>query len=226
MTSAFVTAVFLVASATGGSRESLQAASPPGLALRGVTVIDPSQGSAASARRANLTVVLAGGRITQVGPTGSVVVPEGFVVIDARGKYLVPGFWDMHVHFNRDSATAFGVMGPLMIAHGVTSVRDLQSDCWEPCSPRRKSLLQMVEWQRQIAAGRLLAPRLQALSGPIVHGPNGAFGYPRSFPEYWQPQRWVRPRRVVSQELLRLRERYVPLELAARVTTPDVATEH
>ncbi|MCZ6756286.1 MAG: amidohydrolase family protein [Gemmatimonadetes bacterium] len=188
MTSVFVTAVFLVASANVGSTESLQAASPPGIALRGVTVIDPSEGSAASARRANLTVVLAGGRITQVGLTGSVVVPEGFVVIDARGKYLVPGFWDMHVHFNRDSATAFGVMGPLMIAHGVTSVRDLQSDCWEPCSPRRKSLLQMVEWQRQIAAGLLLAPRLQALSGPIVHGPNGAFGYPRSFPEYWQPR--------------------------------------
>ena len=92
LTSAFVTAVFLVASAIGGSTESLQAASPPGLALRGVTVIDPSEGSAASARRANLTVVLAGGRITQVGPTGSVVVPEGFVVIDAQGKYVIPGF--------------------------------------------------------------------------------------------------------------------------------------
>jgi hypothetical protein len=94
----------------------------------------------------------------------------------------------MHAHFNRDTATQLRVMGPLMIAHGITSVRDMLSDCWEPCAAGRRTLSEMRELQRRIDAGEVLAPRLQALSSPVLHGPRGAFGYPNEYPEFWKPR--------------------------------------
>ena len=46
-------------------------------------------------------VLVAGGRITQVGPSASIKLPRGGVKIDGRGKFLMPGLADMHVHFVR-----------------------------------------------------------------------------------------------------------------------------
>jgi hypothetical protein len=65
------------------------------------------------------TVVIQGDRITAVGP--SATAPEGATVIDAAGKTLMPGLWDMHVHLSPDD-------GLLDIAAGVTTVRDMAND--------------------------------------------------------------------------------------------------
>ncbi|HEX4802910.1 MAG TPA: amidohydrolase family protein, partial [Myxococcaceae bacterium] len=67
------------------------------------------------------SVVGSGDRITAVGPTGSLAVPSGAEVIDAAGKTVLPGLWDMHAHI-------FESQGPLYIACGVTTVRDLAND--------------------------------------------------------------------------------------------------
>jgi imidazolonepropionase-like amidohydrolase len=77
--------------------------------------------SEAAASRANTTVVISGNRIESVGPDGSVKIPAGAKVIDAKGKALLPGLWDMHVHLS-------GNDGVLHIAAGVTSVRDMAND--------------------------------------------------------------------------------------------------
>ncbi len=50
---------------------------------------------------AHQTVVVVGGRITQVAPSPSVKVPHGALKIDGTGKFLMPGLADMHVHFMR-----------------------------------------------------------------------------------------------------------------------------
>jgi imidazolonepropionase-like amidohydrolase len=52
-------------------------------------------------------------------------VPAGATVIDATGKTVVPGLWDMHGHFQLASQTTYGIS---QLAYGVTSVRDLASD--------------------------------------------------------------------------------------------------
>ncbi|MGZ8335638.1 MAG: amidohydrolase family protein [Allosphingosinicella sp.] len=64
------------------------------------------------------TVVAQGGRITAVGPAASVAVPAGARVIDGRGKTLVPGIWDAHMHVASDP------QGLMLTAIGVTSGRD------------------------------------------------------------------------------------------------------
>ena len=86
---------------------------------------------------------------------GSAVLSAGARVIDGRGKFLIPGLWDMHVH----TAIAGGraLLG-LYVANGVTGVRDMAGD-WPT----------LRGWRDDIAAGRLVGPRIVA-SGPYLEG--------------------------------------------------------
>lgn len=121
------------------------------MAITGVTVIDASS----PAPRPDQTVLLRGDRIIAVGPTGSVAVPRDASLVDGSGKYLVPGFWDMHVHTVVPAGRA--VLG-LYVANGVTGVRDMAGS-WDS----------LTVWRRDIAAGRLVGPRIVA-SGPYLEG--------------------------------------------------------
>jgi amidohydrolase family protein len=67
------------------------------------------------------TVVVAGNRIRSVGPSDQISAPPGAQVIDATGKTLLPGLWDMHAHVADND-------GLLNLAAGVTTVRDLAND--------------------------------------------------------------------------------------------------
>jgi imidazolonepropionase-like amidohydrolase len=67
------------------------------------------------------TVLVVGDRILQLGASSSVKVPPGAEVVDLAGKALLPGLWDMHVHFQAPA-------GELDIASGVTTVRDVGND--------------------------------------------------------------------------------------------------
>jgi cytosine/adenosine deaminase-related metal-dependent hydrolase len=62
------------------------------------------------------TVVVDSGRIVEVGENAK--IPANAQVIDGTGKTLVPGLWDNHQHYGDDST------GPLLLASGITSVRD------------------------------------------------------------------------------------------------------
>jgi cytosine/adenosine deaminase-related metal-dependent hydrolase len=77
--------------------------------------------SATASVRRNATVVIDGNKISAVGGDGKVSVPQGAEVVDATGKMLMPGLWDMHVHVQPND-------GLLNMAAGVTSVRDLAND--------------------------------------------------------------------------------------------------
>jgi hypothetical protein len=130
------------------------AASSTTLAIVGVTVIDAT----GAAPRANTTVLIKGGCIKVIGPTGKVVLPPGTRKIDGRGKYLIPGLWDMHVHVTHDC------FRELFLAYGVTGVRHMYSfDPW--FSPRR--------WRNGMAQGKLVAPHL-VMSDSMVDGPRAA----------------------------------------------------
>ena len=65
------------------------------------------------------TVVIADGKIVEIGPTSSVRVPPSAKKIDGSGKYLMPGLTDAHVHLY--STIEF----PLYLANGVTTVFNL-----------------------------------------------------------------------------------------------------
>ncbi len=134
-----------------------------GLAITGVNVVDVRTGDLLEDR----TVILRDGRIVSVERAGT--VPDGFTVHDASGKYLIPGLWDMHVHLR--TARAPDLLMPLFIAHGVTGVRDMASDCDAAPSETNPCIARMREWQARIEAGELLGPRLLALSSFVVNPP-------------------------------------------------------
>jgi cytosine/adenosine deaminase-related metal-dependent hydrolase len=77
--------------------------------------------SEAAGVRSHVTVVIRGNKIADVGEDGKVQVPAGAEIIDAGGKFLMPGLWDMHVHLAPND-------GLLHMAAGVTSVRDMAND--------------------------------------------------------------------------------------------------
>jgi cytosine/adenosine deaminase-related metal-dependent hydrolase len=113
------------------------------------TVIDATGAPA----RSDMTVVITGSRISAIGETGKVRVPQDAQVVDATGKFVIPGLWDMHVHWDlKDSL-------PLFIANGVTGVRQM----WG--RPRHHA------WRKELEQGTLLGPRL-VIASPIVDGPN------------------------------------------------------
>jgi len=88
------------------------------------------------------TVVVSGDRIAAVGPDGKVAIPPGATVVDAAGKTLLPGLWDMHVHLSAGD-------GLLDIANGVTSVRDLGNH--SSALPR---------WKKEFDEGAAIGPRV------------------------------------------------------------------
>ncbi len=102
------------------------------------------------------TVLINGNRITYVGPAADAKIPGSARVIDGRGKFLIPGLWDMHVHAFVYVFSDFA--GPLMIANGVTGARDMGY-----------YIDTTLRWKADIAAGREIGPRL--VDGVRVDGP-------------------------------------------------------
>jgi imidazolonepropionase-like amidohydrolase len=115
------------------------------------TVIDGTD----SIPRADQTVVVRGHRIAGVGPSRTSTSPAGALVVDGRGKFLIPGLWDMHVH---TSIVGGRALLALYVANGVTGVRDMAGD-WTT----------LTAWRKEIARGTLVGPRIVA-SGPYLEG--------------------------------------------------------
>ena len=84
------------------------------LAIVGATLIDGT----GAAPVPDAAVVIQSGRIVAAGPRAKVKIPQAANMVDARGKFLLPGLWDMHAHFEQVE------WGPIYLAAGVTTVRD------------------------------------------------------------------------------------------------------
>jgi imidazolonepropionase-like amidohydrolase len=126
------------------------------LVITHVTLIDTEAGRA----RPDVTVIVSGDRITAAGPAKSVPVPRGAKVLDGRGKFLIPGLWDMHAHLfatlplDPNDPAPRDYFAPRLVASGITGVRSMWDD---PGAIRRLRASPGV-------------PRIIAC-GPILDGP-------------------------------------------------------
>ncbi len=100
------------------------------------------------------TVLVEGDRIASIGPVGEVELPEGTLVVDAQGAYLMPGLADMHVHL--DDVWPVPMLD-LFLANGVTTVRNLNG--WDPS---------VLTWRDDVAAGTLRGPSIYT-AGPTIY---------------------------------------------------------
>ena len=136
-----------------GGREQL---SGPGVVvLEGATVFTGTD----SPPRVNAVIVLDGARIARVGTVGQFTYGSDVSVVDVRGKYIVPGFIDMHVHVP-GSARAETVRE--LLAYGVTTAR----------SPGATDALSGVPLRQLLAHGDLVGPRL-ITGGAFINGVPG-----------------------------------------------------
>ena len=115
-----------------------------------------------------MTVVVSGGKIEQIDRTGEIPSPTGATVIDATGRYLIPGLWDMHVHateheYVEDFPDHKKIVFPLLVANGVTGIREMGAN-WEL----------LKQYRAEIRRGTLLGPRIIAC-GPMLDGPESPF---------------------------------------------------
>jgi hypothetical protein len=122
------------------------------IALTDVTVIAMNGAPAMPGR----TVVIRNGRIVAVTASSDASLPEGARTIDARGKYVIPGLWDMHVHTSREGRARY--FWPLFLAHGVTGVREMGS-----------YLDTLLFWRKELARDPLAGPRI-IWSSPMFDG--------------------------------------------------------
>src|SRR5262249_39047959 len=119
---------------------ALAAAAPadPWLTVEGGTLFDGT-----GAVRPEAVVLVPDHRIAEVGPQGQVRIPPGARRIDARGRFILPGFVDAHFHFNIKTDPQVSPWLPLyFLAHGVTTVREMGN--WIEAENR--------SWQADMAA--------------------------------------------------------------------------
>lgn len=126
--------------------------------ITGVAIVDVERGILVP----DQTVIIAGERIDTIGPRAEIPVPNGSHVIDGRGRYLIPGLTDAHVHFFDPE-----VFGRVMIANGVLLVRDMGQPTEQALSLRDALNQGEVLGPEMIATGSILdgsPPLIPAIS--------------------------------------------------------------
>jgi len=144
----------LALASCGGSDSPLVVSQ--GTVIHNVSIINTRDGSLASGQ----SIVIDGGRIEQITSRG-VTATGSAVSIDATGKYVVPGYLDMHAHVVAD-ADAAQPHWPLLIANGVTGVREM--------SGSGAVITRARQLNADRAAGRVDAPEIVQVHGGGVAG--------------------------------------------------------
>ena len=127
------------------------------IVITDVTVIDVITG----AHRTNVTVLIRNGRIEAIAPRIS--VPGEATRLDGKGKFLIPGLWDMHSHHQGTGVDALD----LFVAKGIVGTRDMGGDA--------DFILPLRE---RVKSGAILGPEIVA-SGPILDNAPPDFPYRR-----------------------------------------------
>jgi imidazolonepropionase-like amidohydrolase len=138
-------------------------AAAPIIAIRNVTVIAAN----GAPPMANATVLVRGDRIAAVGPAADTAIPKEAQVVDGDGRFLTPGFIELHSHVSKARASSLG----LFVANGVTTIRDMGGDHEE-----------LLRWRREIASGERLGPRM-LIAGPYLESASNIERMQRDPPE-------------------------------------------
>lgn len=129
--------------------------------IENVRIVDVETGRA----EAPADVLVRNGRIAAI---GSALPATGLVRVDGRGGFLVPGFWDMHMHSFQLSPQ---MHLPLFVANGITSVRDMM-DCPEPQDSLIACAADKRRWTAAAAAGRMASPRYVEVASYYLENPS------------------------------------------------------
>jgi imidazolonepropionase-like amidohydrolase len=133
----------------------------PVLAITHVTVIDAT----GSPPQPDMTLLIADQRIAAIASSKSISVPRNAQIVDAAGKFLIPGLADMHVHLTgaTEPAGSREFIIPLLLANGITTVRDMGG-----------YLESLIPLRREIEQDKRLGPQI-TFAGPYLDGSPPSF---------------------------------------------------
>lgn len=137
---------------------SVQASEQADILIRHANIVDAANNRILSGQ----AIAVSGDTIVAVGPDTEVARDfESARTVDAVGKFVMPGLWDMHMHFGGgpELADENKALLPLYVANGVTTVRDCAADISQF----------VLQWRSDVAAGKLLGPTIFT-SGPKLEG--------------------------------------------------------
>lgn len=164
------------------SSPQLPLAQEADLAIADVTLIDGS----GEPPREGVTILVRDGLVERVAPANEVVIADGVDVIDASGKYAIPGLADMHVHFGRggglpNSPESVERSLRQFLFYGVTTVLNLGA--------YHGRADQILELHRRREAGEILAPHIYATGGLLtVPGSHPISAWASSLPDSVDPE--------------------------------------
>jgi imidazolonepropionase-like amidohydrolase len=150
---------------------------------------------------AEQTVLVRDGRIAEIGPAGKVKIPNGAIQIDGRGKYLMPGLADMHVHLYPGAGKQDDLAGQqlqLFLANGVTTIRNMIG------KPEHLAL------RDKVAKGELLGPTIYTAGPPLLGN---------TVPTPETAERAVEEQKKAGYDFLKVHEGLSPETYAAIVAT-------
>ena len=156
-------AVSMVGLVAAGMVVTLAARTPQGtpvdLLITQARVVDTRSGAITPGR----VIAIRGDTIVAIADSAEGSRFRARQVIDAAGRHVIPGLWDMHMHFGGGDTLIHEnrVLLPLYLAHGVTAVRDAAGDLSST----------VLAWRDSVAQGSLDGPMIFT-SGPKIEGKN------------------------------------------------------
>jgi imidazolonepropionase-like amidohydrolase len=131
------------------------------LAITHVTLIDAT----GSEPKSDVTVIVADKKIQSIAPSGAARLPDDAQIIDATGKFLIPGLTDFHLHLTGagEPTGSREFFLPLLLANGITTVRDMGG-----------YLQALVPLRQEIRSGKRVGPEI-LFSGPYLDGDPPSF---------------------------------------------------
>lgn len=127
--------------------------------IRDARIVDVERGLVAPPK----SLLLEGARIVDIG-SGLSPTSSALTVVDAEGRYLIPGLWDSHVHIF-SSVEEPNTALPLYLINGITGIRDMGA---------LVRVEEQLELQARIASGEVLGPRL-IIAGAWVDAAPGSW---------------------------------------------------
>lgn len=146
--------------------------------IRNATIVDVEAGALLRDR----AIYVEDGVIQSVAPSGTHQEVEDAEIIDASGRYIMPGLWDMHAHASFQTLEQLFL--PAMVANGVLYAREMNGDCYGDGCQFARTISESSGLKQQIEGGQVLGPNLMSI---------GSFSIQSPYKEYQAPEEFMEP---------------------------------
>lgn len=124
------------------------------IAITNTSIINMNDGKISE----GMTLIIKKGIITTIVNSNELELSSKATIVNGTGKYVIPGLWDMHAHTSSEQVTR-KILYPTFIANGITGIRVLSADCFEPCWELQMNIEQSKQIQSDVEKSILIGPK-------------------------------------------------------------------